>query len=254
MRFKILSILLLFVTLEVFSWGVTGHRVVGKVAEQYLTKKTKKKMAAILDNKSLAEVSNWMDDIKSERSYDYARDWHWVTIPDDIPYSETKKNPKGDAIEAIQRIISELKAGGLEKRKEAEHLKMLVHLIGDIHQPCHVGNGKDRGSNDVKVDWFREKSNLHRVWDSDMIESKQYSFSELAEIVTNVSKEEVKAWQDATVLDWANESKDLRDQVYNLPENQRIGYRYMYDNWSTVELRLVQAGVRLAAVLNDIYG
>ena len=131
---------------------------------------------------------------------------------------------------------------------------MLVHLIGDIHQPCHVGNGKDKGGNDIKVNWFREKSNLHRVWDSNMIESKRYSFSELAEIVNNVSKDEVRAWQEASVIEWANESKALRDQVYNLPENKRIGYRYMYDNWATLELRLVQGGVRLAAVLNDIYG
>ncbi|MEM6525641.1 MAG: S1/P1 nuclease [Bacteroidota bacterium] len=254
MKLRILSVLILFLSIQVFSWGPTGHRVVGKVAEQYLSKKAKKKIAAILNNESLAEVSNWMDDIKSERLYDYARDWHWVTIPTGKTYEEAKKNPNGDVVTTIQRLIAELKTGGLTQTKEAEYIKMLVHLIGDIHQPLHVGNGKDRGGNDVQVDWFREKSNLHRVWDSHMIDSKQYSYTELAEIVTNVSKEQVTLWQEATVLDWAYESMAYRDKIYGLPANKRIGYRYMYDHWSTVELRLVQAGARLAAVLNDIYG
>ena len=243
-----------FAFLEVYSWGATGHRVVGKVATQYLTKKAKRNLAEILDNSSLAEVSNWMDDIKSDDAYRHAYDWHWVTIPPGKSYQEADKNKNGDVIATINRLTEELKAGGLTKQKEAEHVKMLVHLVGDIHQPLHVGTGEDKGGNDVKVKWFRENSNLHRVWDSNMIDSKQYSYSELAEIVSNVSKEQVKAWQNSTVMDWANESIALREQVYDIPESKRLGYRYRYDNWDTVELRLVQAGVRLAALLNDIYG
>ncbi len=254
MKLKVLSIVFVFLSFQVFSWGVTGHRVVGKVAESYLSKKAKKKLAAILDNESLAEVSNWMDDIKSERSYDYAYDWHWVTIPSGQTYEQAEKNPKGDVIATVRRIIEELKKGGLEKQKEAEHVKMLVHLIGDIHQPLHVGTGEDKGGNDLKVEWFREKSNLHRVWDSDMINHKRYSYTELADIVTNVSNTQVKEWQADPLTEWAMESMELRNQVYTIPENKKMSYRYMYDNWSTVELRLVQAGVRLAAVLNEIYG
>ncbi|MEM9391146.1 MAG: S1/P1 nuclease [Bacteroidota bacterium] len=254
MKLKILSIFLLFISFQVFSWGPTGHRVVGKVAEQYLSKKAKKRLAILLGNQSLAEVSNWMDDIKSDNAYRHMYDWHWVTIPTGKTYEETEKNPNGDLIATINRVVTELKAGTLDEKKEVEYIKILVHLVGDIHQPLHVGTGEDKGGNDVKVDWFSEKSNLHRVWDGDMINSTRYSFTELAEIVSNVSKDQLEEWQKASVLDWAYESMTFRDQIYDLPDNKRIGYRYRYNNWATVELRLAQAGARLAALLNEIYG
>lgn len=251
---RVFIIFFMFLSFQVFSWGVTGHRSVGKIADNHLTKKTRKKITAILGHDTPAVVSTWMDQIRSFEGYAHTYDWHWVTIPDGQTYESSEKNPKGDIIMTIERLITELKAGGLPQNKEAEHLKMLVHLIGDIHQPLHVGSGLDRGGNDEKVEWFRNESNLHRVWDSGMIDARKYSYTELATVLDHASKEEIKKWQSASVRDWANESVALREQVYNLPEDKRISYRYLENNWQSVELRLLQAGIRLAGVLNDIYG
>ncbi|TRX59397.1 S1/P1 nuclease [Fulvivirga sp. M361] len=247
-------ILLFFLTFNASGWGITGHRVIGKIAEMHLSKRVKKKLTAILSNESLAEVSTWMDEIRSDRQYDHTHDWHWVTIPDEMTYQQTEKNKNGDIIASIERLIKELKSGGLTEKQETEHLKMLIHLVGDIHQPLHVGTGKDKGGNDVKVKWFWENSNLHRVWDSGMIDKKQYSYSELADRLKRTSKRDIIQLQAASVLDWANESKSFRKQYYDLPEDNSINYNYMYQHWSTVELRLLQAGVRLAGILEDIYG
>lgn len=251
---KLSCIVLLLLSIPVFAWGPTGHRVTGKIAEVYLTKKAKKKLDQVLKGKSLAEVSTWMDEIRSDDQYDYTHDWHWVTLPDGMTYEQAEKNPKGDAIASIERLMDELEKGGLSPLQEAEHVKILVHLIGDIHQPLHVGTGEDRGGNDVKVKWFRAESNLHRVWDSGMIDHKKYSYTELAEIIDKTTKQDIEKWQAATVRDWAEESKALREQVYDLPGDKNMGYKYVYHNWETVELRLLQAGVRLAGVLNKIYG
>lgn len=251
---KVFALLFLLMSFQVFGWGVTGHRTIGKIADNHLSKKARKKITAILGHDTPAVVSTWMDQMRSYDAYDHTHDWHWVTIPEGETYESSKKNPKGDIISTIERLIAELKAGGLAKEKEAEHIKMLVHLIGDIHQPLHVGNGNDRGGNDEKVEWFREKSNLHRVWDSGMIDQRKYSYTELAEVIEHASKDDIKKWQAASVRDWATESIALRKQVYDIPEDKRMSYRYLEDNWKTVELRLVQAGIRLAGVLNDIYG
>lgn len=251
---KVFVILFMFLSLQVFGWGITGHRSVGKIAENHLSKKAKKKIKQLLGDETLAEVGTWMDQMRSYEEYDNTHDWHWVTVPPGKTYESSEKNPNGDVIITIERLISELKAGGLTTKKEVEYIKMLTHLIGDIHQPLHVGTGDDRGGNDEKVEWFRNESNLHRVWDSGMIDQRRYSYTELSRLIDHASKEEVKKWQSSNVRDWANESIALRDQVYNLPENRRISYRYLEDNWKTVELRLVQAGIRLAGVLNDIYG
>lgn len=252
---RILAIILLFfINAEAFSWGQNGHRAVGHIAEKYLSKKARKKIRSLLDNQRLSYVSTWMDDIKSDSTYDYAYDWHWVTIPDGQTYDVVEKNSNGDIIRTIQTLINELEKGGLDRKNEQEHVMMLIHLIGDIHQPLHVGTGEDKGGNDVKVEWFYDRSNLHRVWDSEMIDSKQLSFTELAHSIDIQPLDKLKVWQNSTVLDWAMESMALRKQVYDIPDNKRLGYNYMYNNWDTVEKRLLQAGVRLAAVLNKIYG
>jgi hypothetical protein len=223
------------------------------VASFYLDAKAKKAVHRILKGKSMAIVAPWMDFIKSNPKWDYTHPWHWVTIPNGKTYAETKKNPNGDIIETLRRIIKELKKGDLSPKKERIDLKMLIHLVGDIHQPLHVGNGKDRGGNEVTVLWFGKPTNLHRVWDSQMINSSLLSYTELADAINHVSKEQVKKWQNSTVLDWAKESKELRSKVYDLPKDHRLGYDYMYKNWPVVKKRLLQAGIRLAGVLNEIY-
>ena len=239
---------------SLYAWGETGHRVVGEVAQNHLKKKVNKKVAEVLDGKTIAEVSTWMDEIRSDDAYDEYEDWHWVTIPEGKSYAETEKNPNGDVIYAIRFLKDTLKKGVSNPKTEAEYLKMLIHLVGDIHQPLHVGTGEDKGGNTVGVTWFGERSNLHRVWDSEMINSKKYSYTELAALIDRSDKDTVKQWQSATVLDWAAESMAMREAVYVLPENHKIGYRYMYDHWHSVRLRLEQAGVRLADVLNEVYG
>ena len=239
---------------EIQKWGKTGHRVVGDIAEQYLNNEAAEAVSQVLGDESMAIASTWMDEIKADPAYDYTHSWHYVTIPDGKTYTETEKNPNGDIIETIRTITEKLKSRHLSPQKESENLKMLIHLVGDIHMPLHVGTGEDRGGNSVDVRWFWESSNLHRVWDSGMIDESQLSYTELSKSVNYVSEQEIETWQEDDVLDWARESMQLRDQVYKLPDDRDINYKYMYHNWETVEKRLLQAGIRLAGVLNEIYG
>jgi len=254
MQVLTLALLLSFSVNNTGIWGQIGHYVTGHIAEAHLNKEAKKKLKELLGDESLALASVWMDDIRSDDSYDYTSDWHWVTVPDGKDYDETEKNPNGDVIWALETMIAELKEGGLTGPEEIEKLKMVIHLVGDIHQPLHVGTGTDRGGNDVRVQWMGESSNLHRVWDSDMIRSRELSYTELAKEINHPTKDEVKEWQAAGVRDWANESISVRNRVYNLDGSNRLGYEYRYENFDLVEKRLLQAGVRLAGVLNEIYG
>jgi hypothetical protein len=235
-----------------FGWGETGHRTTGYIANKYLNKKAKKAIEQILGGRSIAMVSTWMDEIRSDSTYNYTADWHWVTIPDGMTYEQTEKNPNGDIIMTIERLIAELKTKKLPAKQEAEYLKMLIHLVGDIHQPLHVGR-PDRGGNDVKVNWFRTESNLHRVWDSDMIDGTKLSYTELAESLDQPAAAQIQSWQKASVRNWARESISYRPQVYDYG-NGRLGYQYSYKYFGIVRERLLQAGIRLAGVLNEIYG
>ncbi|PKR81330.1 S1/P1 Nuclease [Brumimicrobium salinarum] len=230
-----------------------GHRVVGEVASKHLNEGAKEKLKSILGNKTLAEVSNWMDDIKSDSKYDSLKPWHYVTIPDGLTYQQTNKNPKGDAISGINFVVAHLKKDNLDPQLEQEYLNILVHLVGDLHQPLHVGNGNDRGGNDVKMKWFGKSSNLHRIWDSEIIDGKLYSYTELTKIINHPTSEQVEEIQAGTVEDWAHESMTFREGIYAYDTGYAWEYKYQYAHWETLKNQLLKGGIRLAGILNEIY-
>lgn len=248
-----ITTLLLGINFYAGAWGQTGHRAIGLIAENHLSSKARKKLASILDGESLAMASTWMDEIRSDRKYNYMSDWHWVTIPSGTSYQQTEKNPNGDILETLDRVVAELIEGKLSRGDEIERIKILVHLVGDLHQPLHVGTGDDRGGNNVKVKWFGNASNLHKVWDSEIIDNTQLSYTELALSLDKLSKAQVAALQKTSVYAWANESVELRSQVYAVGDGN-LSYEYSYNNIEAVKKRLLQAGVRLAGLLNKIYG
>lgn len=248
-----LTLLLSLLVSQAFAWGQIGHYLIGFMAERQMKKSTKKKVEAVLYPMSLGRSGTWMDEIRSDRSYDYATTWHYLNSKNG-EYDPSTQEKGGDAFEAIQRIKEELKAGGLDSKTEAEKLKMLIHMVEDIHQPLHVGTGDDRGGNDVKIEFFNQPTNLHALWDSGMIDRQGMSYSEIGnELYRRLSPEMMAKYRSATMQDWLKEAVSLRPMVYNLPENKRISYPYMYENYSIAEERMIAASVRLAQILEEIY-
>lgn len=251
---KIIALLILLAVPEaVFCWGPTGHRVVGSIAEEYLTRRARARLARILDGQSLAISATWMDEVRSDSSYDHMSDWHWVTIPDGMTYEQTEKNPAGDILSTLERVITALKADNLSPQEQREHVLILIHLVGDLHMPLHVGNGKDRGGNDTRVSWFGAPSNLHRVWDGDMIDHTRLSYTELAASLKRPTAAQATLWQQSGVLAWTMENMSYRESIYRIGKGA-LGYDYSYYNMPAVRTRLLQAGIRLAGILNDIFG
>lgn len=235
-------------------WGKTGHRVIGKVAEEHLTPKTTAAVDALLDGMSLAFVSTYADEIRSNSRYDYLNTWHYVNMDKDTRYSEAKKNPSGDIITAMDYCVEALKNPNTTKADKAFYLKLLVHFIGDIHQPMHAGRKADKGGNDIKLTWFGEPTNLHRLWDTDLIEHYNMSYTELAAHLPKRSAEEKEDCMNAPRLEWAHESQDLANTIYaNTLMHASLGYVYHYQYFGKVRVRLLDAGLRLAATLNAIF-
>jgi hypothetical protein len=251
-----LIIISVFTTTSIFAidfWGSTGHRVVGEIATDYLKPSTKRKIKKLLDGQSLAYVSTFADDIKSDSRYKKFETWHYINMPMDAEYNPEKRNEKGDLVSAIDYCISIITNDNNSKDDRAFYLKLLVHFIGDLHQPMHVGLEEDRGGNDFKVYWFRKDSNLHRVWDSDMIDGHKMSYSELAQNRYYFSKKEIKTIKQGTVIDWVNEVHQVTAKVYESAKpGDYLSYRYSYDYFSIAEMQLHKAGIRLAQVLNDM--
>ncbi|WKD84732.1 hypothetical protein KCTC32516_00066 [Polaribacter huanghezhanensis] len=236
-------------------WGNTGHRAVGEIATKYLSKRVQRKINELLDGQSLAMVSTFADDIKSDSKYRDFYTWHYVNLNDDETYQTSHKNPKGDLVTGIEKCKQVLLDENASKADKAFYLKMLVHLIGDLHQPMHVGRVTDRGGNDFQVNWFNRGTNMHRVWDSQMIDSFNMTYTELASNTDVLSKAQVKELQKGAIVDWVNESKGLAQMIYGSAKSEeKLSYRYMYDHFQTVRTQLQKGGIRLAKVLTDIFG
>jgi hypothetical protein len=156
-------------------------------------------------------------------------------------------------IQTLQRLIKELKSKKFKDGDERMAVRMLVHLIGDIHQPLHVGNGKDRGGNDFKVNWFNQESNLHKIWDSEIINYQDLSYTEYADWVDQ-DIFWVESLNDKSVIDWALESKKIRiNGLYPDTNNLNLSYDYNFQHIKTLNRQLLKAGFRLAMILNEIY-
>jgi hypothetical protein len=236
-------------------WGKTGHRATGEIAQKYLSKKAQRAIDKLLKGETLAFVANYADDIKSDPAYSSYGPWHYVNFPFDSTYEAHPNSEKGDLIRAIKACVEVLKNQNSTETDKIFHLKMLVHFIGDLHQPLHVGLAEDKGGNDRQVRWFKDGTNLHTVWDTNMIEDYNMSYIELAENADGLSNHQLQQVQQGTVIDWMYESRNLCEEIYaNTEIGDKLGYRYMYDYMKVVRSQLQKGGIRLAVLLNDIFG
>ena len=237
----------------IFSFGKTGHRIVGRIAEMHLNENAKTEIRNLIGHTNIAMISNWADFIKSDKSWKHAWDWHFETVPDSLTVEEAAGKFAGKLLRKIDEFSKTVSDESMSKKERITALKFLVHLVGDLHQPLHVGNGKDKGGNSVKVTWFGEETNLHRVWDSHMIDDQKLSYTEYASYLNEVSsKEEKVKWISTDVNAWAEESKSYRAQIYDIGQG-RLYYSYGFKNKKLLEKRLTQAGIRLAAILNKTF-
>ncbi len=244
-----------------WAWGKLGHRVAGRIAEARLTPNAKKAVRDLLDpGQTLADVSTWADEVRRDRPE--SATWHYVNVPiAESKYHPRHEDPKGGVVSKIldfQKIVADTTAPRLQRQ---EALKYLVHFLQDMHQPVHVGHRADRGGNDLQVQFFDEGSNLHRVWDSGLIEHTKPTEADLTKnLEARITPELADQWSQGSVEDWANESLLAAKGAYLIPETRKeipkgakLGQPYYEANLPVAELRVEQAGVRLATILNAIF-
>lgn len=238
---------------EAFSWGKNGHRIVGEIAQRNLTKEAEKGVKDLLGVEDLSRVSTFPDEIRSEKAYDYTAAWHYASIPSGKTYFDQKRSKDGDVIEGLFRMEETLRDPKKSKEEKAFALKFLVHMMGDVHQPLHVGLAEDRGGNMVRLKWFKGETNLHALWDESMVDFEQLSYTEYSSYLNHFTSDEKKELTKGTFVDWARESQDLRSTVYDLGGSESLSYEYHHRMKPTMELRLRLAGIRLASILNRTF-
>jgi len=241
---------------SVLAWGRAGHEIVAEIADRELTDEAREVVRQLLNGRSMAVASGFADEVRRKRPE--TRSWHYVRIPlRAMGFNRGIDCPEDDClIGALERQLSILADADHPKRERADALRFVIHLVADLHQPLHIGDDGDRSGREVAVRWFGRDSNLHKVWDTDILVTSGRSTTELAAELARVARDtpelEKRSLRSGTLIDWANEAHVLAGSVaYKLPASRELEERY-YDRASTVvALQLVRAGLRLGRVLNE---
>lgn len=232
-----------------YAWGSKGHKIVAAIAKQCLTKQVADSVQSFLGSMSFEEASVWMDEVRSDNAYDYLKPWHYVNVEKDKTYVKTK-DP--EVVNQIEIYIASLKQKGVRDKEQIKFaLKVIFHLIGDLHQPLHCGYADDKGGNTIQVDYLGKGTNLHKVWDTEIIEDANITLGNCLKLCNELSAEEKKKIQNNSVELWMNESRELLPQVYNF--EKKIKQDYIDKNKIVIEKQLVRAGIRLAMVLHQTF-
>jgi hypothetical protein len=233
-----------------FAWGRKGHEMVAEIAFRYLDDSTKMIVKSFLGNLNLEEASNWMDDEKSNSYYNYMRTWHYVNVEKGDSY---KPSTERDIITVLHSAILDLKNyKNLSKKDVKRDLLLIFHLIGDLHQPLHVGYGIDRGGNSIEISSPLVSGNLHGVWDSQIIDAKGITIDSCLAQYAFLDNNSIKQIQKISVLNWMNQSRTLLDTVYSF-QNNFLSKEYIDNNATVVEKQILLAGLRLASILNEAF-
>ena len=287
-----LLFLCLFSYVSSYGWGHNGHRIVGEIASKHVSIKTKRKLKKIMGDYSLAEASTWADEVRSNPKYNFFAPSHYTSVKDGADYQQERDN---DILATLKKLFISIKK---DKKfldfTNRQKIALVVHLVGDLHQPLHVGRADDWGGNRIRVNWFGKTSNLHKVWDSGVIEKTGLSYTELVDFLNR--KEKTNRYKDtdlnqASAIELINraakESIALRAVAYNFKKGYStdfktldsldelfknyphadnlkykkqanpdkypdLSYDYLFRARPVVERRLLQAGLRLAKILNQI--
>ena len=261
------------------AWGGAGHRIAGRIADDRLSPAARRAVAELLEpGESLASVSSWADQVRRADKYKHTATWHYVNVPiTEEKYHPRFEDAKGGVVSQVIRLQKMIADPGLPRAERQDALKFLAHFVEDMHQPVHVGHRDDRGGNDLQVQFFEKGSNLHSVWDSGLLDHSghynpattrnfntplpaDFAQDYIKSLEDRITPELAAQWSQGTVEDWANESLRAAKTAYLVPgtrnelrKGAKIGQAYQDANFPTAELRLEQAGVRLAALLNAAF-
>lgn len=255
-RFKVLLISILFFgSFRLAAYDAVGHRIITEVAYENLSCKARKKVDKILGKRGIVYYSSWADEIRSDKTYKYSYPWHYENVPenqtpDDLKmFLEQSKTGGKHLFYALDSLYNHLKL----HKNDAEALKFVIHLVGDLHQPLHLGRSEDVGGHRMFVKWFGKNTKLHSIWDANIIQLRNMSSSEYAQYLSDKYENVNKIYKNYSFLQSVEASYSLVNEIYVYGSDFKDSYGYIYHFIDKVEDIMYRAGIQLANMLNDIY-
>lgn len=258
------------------AWGPEGHIAVARVAQQHISPSAVSAVSTLIPEGDLASVANWPDTVRSNPVWRWSEPLHFIDTPSwDCNYDPSRDcyNDAGEfgycvdgAIRNFTRLLKDSSA--TPAKADPNDLKFLVHFVGDIHQPLHCGFKDDRGGNSIKVHFLNHATNLHSLWDSGLIHERINSDfggkteSWLDEIVQmSIGRNDTDGcvgcssqWGNSSAILACSNSYVRDDGVTHIRQGDALDMNYYKRNIGLVEEQLIIGGLRLADILNSLFG
>lgn len=255
------------------AWGHAAHELIAAAADDLLTSKARAAVSSITNGGSLADVANWMDEPATRNKRRDMDDWHYINMQ--VCRPKTQNCPQGQCapqqiIEARNTLTAQSRSFRTVegKAKSDMALKILVHLIADVHQPLHSADNHDAGGNMVTVEnrmcGRTRHCSLHEYWDTVLPKS----------ILRKRSLRQAKAAliEDPSILSnsdtndpwsWAQEAHDTAiNSAYAFSGfmcgishnvNARVDQAYDERARQVISHQMARAALRLARTINTAY-
>ncbi|ESZ99132.1 hypothetical protein SBOR_0542 [Sclerotinia borealis F-4128] len=266
-----------------YAWGSLGHHTVAYIASNFVSPATKTYFQGILGDTStdyLATVASWSDSYRYTTAGAFSAPFHYIDAEDSPPTScgvdyDRDCGARGCVVSAINNYTAILQKGTASAANLDIAAKMIIHLIGDIHQPLH-DEELDVGGNTISVTYAGVKTNLHAIWDTAIPEqytggyalsdAKTWATTLTTAIKTGTYSSLKAGWTENNDIDdpitssmvWASDSNAfvcstvLSKGVASVESGDLSTNGYYTAAIPVVKLQIAKAGYRLAAWLDLI--
>lgn len=258
----------LTISSQVLGWGANAHKAAAKIAWAYLDPQTRAAATEILNGTSMEYASVWADSARANREWGFTIWYHFEKAPDNYTYldnlrrQDERQRKLGGLIEALYIAEDTLKNPSASDIDRENALKFTIHFIGDIHQPLHTGRIEDNSGNKIPVLWRGYRTNLHSVWDSQMINLAHREILEQGRLTGDPAQayadylmKKFKDFQTTPELfarydDWMHESMEPRADAYTYKDESEEEYTARFID--VVDQRIFLAGLRIAHVMKRL--
>ena len=255
-----------FVSLQAWSWGALAHKASAHVAWTFLDKTTQQKITELLNGGTIAEAAVWPDAARANPEWKFTIWYHFEKAPDNYTYLDNLKRQDdrtrklGGLLEALYVAEDTLKDVNASKIDKENAVKFVVHCVGDIHQPLHTGRIEDNSGNKIPVKWLGLDTNLHSIWDSQMIYlayKNQFvdTTVDQSQLYANALLTKFKDLQPTPDMfvkydDWMHESMVPRADAYFYKDESEQDYTNRFID--VIDKRVYMAGLRIAYMLKRL--
>lgn len=252
-----------------YSWSALGHRLIAQIAYDNMTKEAKRisnnynhALDKVFRPQSFVNSAAWLDTFHGPNDKDL-RKKHYVDWPFSLDGTKLSPPDQMNALTAVAEAQAVLHSNSNDFTK-GFNLRILLHVVGDLHQPLHAANQfsaahpeGDKGGNRFILGKNNVAFNLHSYWDrgGGFLKTKAYSSKQLktkARLIEKYWPCEL-ASMNLDPLVWASESHQLAiKKAYSLKPGQSPDKQYQQEVNQLTQQRIALAGCRIAAILNSL--